>query len=106
MRKLAAQVIWGAIQDPPPAGLMGRLPALQQYFERHEPLLSIRVAWMAGYHLANLSEWIRVGQALSVSFPAGHNVAMAFATSLAAVAGWILALAGATVLAFRRQDIN
>ena len=61
---------------------------------------------LPGYHLANLASWIGEGQALSMPFPSGAVVALGWSTSLAVVAGWIAALAGATFALFRRQDIN
>ena len=61
---------------------------------------------LPGYHIANLGEWIREGQALSVAFPAGHEVAFGWAASATVIASWTLLLASGALLAFRRQDIN
>ena len=61
---------------------------------------------LPGYHLGNLSEWVREGQGLSVPFPAGNVVAFGWTTSVAVIAAWVLLLAGGALLAFRRQDIN
>lgn len=61
---------------------------------------------LPGYHLANLSEWIREGVAASVPFPGGTVVAHGWATSLGVLAAWVAALYGAAFAVFGRQDIN
>jgi ABC-type transport system involved in multi-copper enzyme maturation permease subunit len=87
---------------------------LEQLVFAFGPLISIRypaIAWplfhvLPGYHLANISEWVREGTALSRPFPGGAVVALPLATSLAAAAAWIAATIGLTYAVFRRQDIN
>jgi ABC-type transport system involved in multi-copper enzyme maturation permease subunit len=61
---------------------------------------------LPGYHLANLTVWIYGLGPLRVPFPSGVTVALQWQTSLAVVAAWIIAATLATVIAFRRQDIN
>ena len=61
---------------------------------------------LPGYHLANLANWIGDGEALSMPFPSGAVMALGWATSLAVVAAWVAALAGAAFALFKRQDIN
>jgi len=61
---------------------------------------------LPGYHLGNLANWIRQGAALKVQFPGGSIVELPWATSLAVVTAWTGALVAATLIAFRRQDIN
>jgi len=61
---------------------------------------------LPGYHIANLANWIGDGQALAMPFPSGSVLSLGWATSLAVIAGWIVALVAATFAWFRRQDIN
>jgi len=61
---------------------------------------------LPGYHIANLAEWLLEGQALSMPFPSGAVVALAWTTSLAVLIAWIAGLTGATFALFARQDIN
>jgi hypothetical protein len=61
---------------------------------------------LPGYHIANLASWIESGEALSMPFPSGAVLSLAWTTSLPVVAAWIGALIGATFALFRRQDIN
>jgi ABC-type transport system involved in multi-copper enzyme maturation permease subunit len=78
------------------------------------PQLSVKfpsIVWplyhlLPGYHIANLSEFIREGTALARPFPGGRVVALAWTTSLGVLLAWVALLCGATFAAFRRQDIN
>jgi hypothetical protein len=55
VRPLAAVLVWAARQRPAPAALRERLPAVQQYLERHDHLLPVRILWLAWHGLAHLS---------------------------------------------------
>lgn len=61
---------------------------------------------LPGYHLDNLTRWIREGAGAVTEFPFGATVALGWATSLAVTAAWIGGLAALTVASFKRQDIN
>ncbi len=60
---------------------------------------------LPGYHVANLSEWMREGVPLLANL-AGEKVELPWATSLAASVAWIGGLIGLTFLSFHRQDLN
>lgn len=44
-----------ASQSPPPPWLAARLPAVQQYLEKHERSLPVRAVWIIGRHLSRLA---------------------------------------------------
>lgn len=73
---------------------------------RFDPIIDVLYPVLPGYHIANISEWIREGVGLIAKFPDGGVVALSLATSLAVVGGWVAVLFGSTFLAFKRQDIN
>jgi ABC-2 type transport system permease protein len=78
-------------------------PALSVYFPSIVwPLYHV----LPGHHLANLTEYIREGEALERAFPGGRVVNLSWTTSLAMILAWLGALWGATFAAFGRQDIN
>ena len=87
---------------------------MEQLIYNFGPMLSVRFPTvihalypvLPGYHLANLTEWIRDGVALRQDFPAGHWVELAWGTSLAAMLAWIGGVTALTFLSFRRQDLN
>jgi hypothetical protein len=54
-RKVVAAFLWLASQQPVPAWLLTRLPAVQKYTEAHDGLLPVRAVWLVGYRLAQLS---------------------------------------------------
>jgi hypothetical protein len=54
VRPLAAALVWAGRQKPAPDALLRRLPDVQRYFERHDHLLPVRVAWLAWYALTHL----------------------------------------------------
>jgi hypothetical protein len=54
-RRVVAAFLWLASQQPVPAWLANRLPAVQKYLETHESSLPVRAIWLAGYRLAQLS---------------------------------------------------
>ena len=98
------------------AGLVIAIVAVsvEQLVFRFGPMLSARapdLIWalyhvLPGYHLGNLQNWIVEGKALRAELMGAGVVELPWATSLAAVAAWVAGLAAATVLAFRRQDLN
>jgi hypothetical protein len=55
VRPLAAVLVWAAHQKPTPVALRERLPAMQQYLERHDHLLPVRIVWLAWRGLAHLT---------------------------------------------------
>jgi ABC-2 type transport system permease protein len=61
---------------------------------------------LPGHHIASLAEAIREGAALKRGFPGGLVVDLSWTTSLGILIAWIAALCGATLAAFKRQDIN
>lgn len=54
-RGVVASFLWVAHQNPIPAWLLSRLPAVQKYLEAHEASLPVRAVWLAGYRLAQLA---------------------------------------------------
>ncbi len=54
-RAIVAAFLWLAAQQPPPAWLKSRLPAVQQFLEKHLLYLPVRAAWLTGYRLAQLA---------------------------------------------------
>ena len=54
-RAVIASFLWLAAQNPVPAWLNSRLPAIQSYLEKNEGALPVRALWLAGYRLAQLS---------------------------------------------------
>jgi hypothetical protein len=54
-RKVVAAFLWLASQQPVPAWLINRLPAMQKYMEGHDGQLPVRAVWLVGYRLAQLS---------------------------------------------------
>ncbi|WP_439625137.1 hypothetical protein [Gemmata sp.] len=54
-RAVVAGFLWLASQNPVPAWLASRLPAVQAYLERFEQALPVRAVWLAGYRLAQLT---------------------------------------------------
>lgn len=54
-RTLVAAFLWLAAQNPVPAWLNTRLPAVQAYVEKNEGALPVRAVWLAGYRLAQLA---------------------------------------------------
>ncbi len=87
---------------------------IEQLLLNFAPILSVRFdaiidllyPVLPGYHLNNLSEWIREGVGLTTKFPDGDVVAYSAGTSLAAIGAWLAALYAAVFFIFRRQDIN
>ena len=61
---------------------------------------------LPGYHLGNLTRWIRDGAGLVTEFPFGATVAYGWAASAAIASAWIGGLAALTFASFKRQDIN
>jgi hypothetical protein len=54
-RAVVAGFLACAGQDPVPAWLTPRLPAVQAYLEKHEGTLPVRAVWLAGYRLSQLA---------------------------------------------------
>ena len=54
-RTLVAAFLWLAAQNPVPAWLNSRLPAVQAYMEKNEGALPVRAVWLAGHRLAQLA---------------------------------------------------
>ncbi len=54
-RAAIASFLWLAAQNPVPAWLLTRLPAVQGFLEKHEDTLPVRAVWLAGYRLSQLS---------------------------------------------------
>jgi hypothetical protein len=54
-RTAVAGFLWLAAQDPVPAWLGPRLPAVQAYLERNEGMLPVRAVWLAAYRLSQLA---------------------------------------------------
>lgn len=50
-----ASFLWLASQNPVPAWLPSRLPAVQSYLEKHEGALPVRAVWLTGYRLSQLA---------------------------------------------------
>ena len=73
---------------------------------RFDAIIDVLYPVLPGYHIANISEWVREGTGLTARFPDGDVVAMSLGTSIAIAAAWIVALVGATFVAFKRQDLN
>jgi ABC-type transport system involved in multi-copper enzyme maturation permease subunit len=73
---------------------------------RFDAIIDVLHPVLPGYHLSNISEWVREGVGLTTKFPDGEVVAMSLGTSIAAAAAWVIALFGLTFVAFKRQDIN
>lgn len=85
-------------------GIFGTFgPALSMYLPG---VVEMLYQALPGYHLGNLTSWIRDGDAREVMFPSGTVLAFGWATSLALALGWIVGLVALTILRFRRQDIN
>lgn len=55
MRAAVAGFLWLAAQNPVPAWLASRLPAVQNYIEKNESALPVRAVWLAAYRLSQLS---------------------------------------------------
>jgi hypothetical protein len=55
VRGLAAYVVWGSMQDPPPAPLTANLGRCQRLFDECEGQLSVKAAWLARSALAKLA---------------------------------------------------
>lgn len=87
---------------------------VEQLIFNFGPMLSVRapgLTWLLyhglpGYHLANLYEWIRTGAGHVAQLPRAGTVALSWSASLAAALAWIAGLAAATLVSFRRQDLN
>src|SRR5262249_25046998 len=54
-RLLAACVVASALQEPTPPEVVRRLGPLQEFLQRHEPLLPVRAAWLVALALYRLS---------------------------------------------------
>ena len=61
---------------------------------------------LPGYHLENLTNWIQEGVAYQAKFAGGTVIAYSLTTSILVLTAWVVGLAAAVFLAFRRQDIN
>ncbi|MFO0824840.1 MAG: hypothetical protein U0792_17265 [Gemmataceae bacterium] len=55
IRTVIAAFLWLAGQNPVPAWLTARLPAVQAYLEKNEQSLPVRAVWLAGYRLSQLA---------------------------------------------------
>jgi hypothetical protein len=54
-RAVVASFLWLASQQPVPAWLMSRLPAVKAYLEANQGTLPVRAVWLMGFRLAQLS---------------------------------------------------
>ena len=68
--------------------------------------LSFLYQVLPGYHLENLTHWLREGAGLQVRLAGGTLVAWPPTMSFLALGAWIVGLAALVFAAFRRQDIN
>ncbi|NML07725.1 ABC transporter permease [Sphingomonas sp. G-3-2-10] len=84
--------------------LYGKIVLWLSTFGMEWPAALYRV--LPGYHLDNLSSWIRTGAGFQYKLATGTVIACSQTVSLLALAAWIAGLAGLTFFAFRRQDIN
>jgi hypothetical protein len=55
LRALAAYLVHGCLQSPPPPSLVERLGPISRFLEAHEKLLPVRSMWLAWGHLSLLS---------------------------------------------------
>jgi hypothetical protein len=55
LRSLVAGFLWLSWQDPPPAWLRERLPAIQKFFETHESAMPVRAVWLVALRQAQLA---------------------------------------------------
>ena len=83
--------------------IFGFAPGLSMRFDA---IIDVLYPVLPGYHIANISEWVREGVALTTKFPDGDVYVQSLATSVAVALAWIVALVGGTFYAFKRQDIN
>ena len=84
--------------------IYGKLTMWLSSFGMEWPALIYRI--LPGYHLQNLSSWMRDGDAVRVPLETGTVIAYSYGTSFLALTAWILGLAAVTLFWFRRQDIN
>lgn len=55
LRAIVAGFLWLSLQNPVPAWLTERLPALQKYLERRESAMPVRAVWLAAYRMSQLT---------------------------------------------------
>lgn len=55
IRAVVVGILAGALQEPPAPAIMQRLSKLQQFLERHERAIGVRIAWLGYYTLASLA---------------------------------------------------